>query len=94
MNNPFEMIDVRLSTIESLLIGLKHGLPTPPPIDDPQQFTITELAAYLKCTKQTVHAYKRKNIFPYYQTGRTIYFKRAEVDTALEVGKKKGLKNG
>ncbi len=56
-----------------------------------QQFTISELAIYLKCTKATVHAYKNRNVFPYYQTGRTVYFKKSEVDAALEVRKKKGV---
>lgn len=60
-----------------------------------QTFTISELADYLNCTKATIHAYKKRGVFPYYQTGRTVYFKKNEVDEALEVGnKKKGLKRG
>lgn len=61
--------------------------------DIPDELTITELATYLKCTKSTIHAYKNRGVFPYYQTGRTVFFKKSEVDAALEVGnKKKGVK--
>lgn len=57
-------------------------------------FTISELANYLKCTKATIHTYKKRGIFPYYQTGRTVFFKKSEVDKALAVGtKKKGASN-
>jgi excisionase family DNA binding protein len=57
-------------------------------------FSIPELANYLKCTKATIHAYKKRGIFPYYQTGRTVFFKKSEVDKALAVGtKKKGVSN-
>lgn len=58
--------------------------------EEPQTFTISELANYLKVTKPTIHAYKKRGILPYFQTGRTVYFKKSEVDAALEVGKKKG----
>jgi len=57
-----------------------------------REFNIPQLAEYLKCTKATIHAYKKRGIFPYYQTGRTVYFKKSEVDAALEVSKKKGVK--
>lgn len=70
-------------------LALTQTIPTP--IEDQQQFTISELADYLKCTKATIHAYKKRGIFKYYQTGRTVFFKKHEIDKALEVGKKKGL---
>lgn len=96
MINPFEVFDQRLSNIESLLLSIKHAesIVVPVPAEQPKTFTIGELADYLKCTKATVHAYKKRGVFPYYQTGRTVYFKKSEVDTALEVdSKKKGVKN-
>ncbi|MBC6109941.1 helix-turn-helix transcriptional regulator [Pedobacter fastidiosus] len=55
-----------------------------------QTFSIPELAEYLKVTKATIHAYKKRGIFKYYQTGRTVFFKKSEVDAALAIGKKKG----
>lgn len=60
------------------------------PTTEPEQnFTRSQLAEYLKCTLPTVDRYRDKGIFPFYQTGRTIYFKKSEVDQALKVGNKK-----
>jgi len=84
----FEQL-IKKSVTAALALTQPH-----PPTDPPQQFTITELAAYLRCSKATVHSYKKRGIFKYYQTGRTVYFKKSEIDTALEVGNKKGLRNG
>lgn len=59
-----------------------------------ERLTRTQLANYLGVTLPTVDRYRSRSVFPYYQTGRTIYFKKSEVDNALSVGKKKGFKNG
>jgi len=88
---------ISLETFELLIkrsvtAALQIIKPIPDPLVDAQQFTIAELAVYLKCTKATIHAYKKRGIFPYYQTGRTVYFKKVEVDKALEVSKRKGGK--
>ena len=90
---------ISLSSLEQLIqrtvsAAFAKSLPAPAPAEQPKTFTISELADYLKCTKATIHAYEKRGVFPYYQTGRTVYFKKSEVDTALEVGsKKKGVKN-
>ena len=52
-----------------------------------ERLTRIQLAVYLKCTLPTVDRYRSRGVFPYYQTGRTIYFKKSEVDNALAVGK-------
>lgn len=95
MSNPFETIDARLSNIEMLLLSIKHPEPASTKAETSETtFTIGELAVYLKCTKKTAQAYKSRGIFPYYQTGRTVFFKKSEVDKALAVGtKKKGVSN-
>ena len=69
--------------------------PTPTAAPEPtERFNIGELAKYLKVTKATIHAYKKRGVFNFYQTGRTVYFLKNEVDKALEVtGKKKGARN-
>lgn len=59
------------------------------PVEDSEKFTIEGLAKYLGCTKATIHAYKKRRIFPYYQTGRTVFFKKSEVDKALASNKSK-----
>lgn len=92
--NPFEILDKRLENIEMMLLNLKHQEP-PQQLKSDENFSIPELASYLKVTKATIHSYKNRKVFPYYQTGRTVFFKKSEVDKALEVAeKKKGVKNG
>ncbi len=59
---------------------------------DEQIFSISELAAYLRCSKVTIHAYKNRRVIPFYQTGKTVFFKRSEVDAAL-ASHKKGFKH-
>lgn len=94
------MTDVILSPISldsleqlikrSVISALTFSQPTAAtPADDSETFTISELADYLNCTKATIHAYKKRGVFPYYQTGRTVFFKKKEVDQALEVGNKR-----
>lgn len=63
---------------------LSHPEPT---IEVNERFTIGELADYLKCTKATIHAYKKRGVFPYYQTGRTVYFIKSEIDESLAAHK-------
>jgi len=92
--SPISLEHFELLIKKSVTAALTQTQSIPDPTEESQQFTISELAAYLKCTKATIHAYKKRGIFKYYQTGRTIFFKRQDVDKALEVGIKKGLKNG
>lgn len=67
--------------------------PTQQTTPEPEErLTRTQLATYLGVTLPTVDRYRSRSVFPYYQTGRTIYFKKSEVDNALSVGKKKGGK--
>lgn len=88
--SPISLENFELLIKKSVTAALASAQQTHAPIEEAQQFTIAELAAYLKCTKATIHAYKKRGIFKFYQTGRTVYFKKAEVDAALEVEKKKG----
>jgi excisionase family DNA binding protein len=95
MDNPFSIIDERLANIERCLTQLMSAV-----LDKPQQLlvdrveeetrlTITELAQYLNKDKSTILRYKKNSVFPFYQAGRTVYFKKNEVDAALSSGKRK-----
>lgn len=61
-------------------------------LEPDEKFTISELAIYLGCTKATIHNYKNRGVFPYFQTGRTVFFKKVDVDKALASNRKRGLK--
>lgn len=71
---------------------IKEAIPNVTPLDEPEQkFTRLQLAEYLKVTLPTIDRYRANGVFPVYQTGRTIYFKKSEVDRALLVGNNKGV---
>jgi excisionase family DNA binding protein len=46
--------------------------------DEDQTFNIAELAGFLKCSKVTVHKYKKRGM-PFYRVGRKILFRKNEV---------------
>lgn len=43
-----------------------------------EHFNIQELAQFLKCSKVSVHKYKKKGL-PFYRIGRKVLFKKTEV---------------
>ena len=95
MENPFSIIDQRLENIERCLAQLMSAiekqvhLGSPVSIDSVTSFNIQELADYLGVTKSTIFRYKKNQVFPYHQAGRTVFFKKVEVDKALLAVKKK-----
>lgn len=87
MDNPFTIIDERLANIEKCLAKImsvisENPQPALASIDE-VKLSIDELAHYLNKDKSTIHRYKKNGVFPCYQAGRTVYFKKEEVDTAL-----------
>jgi excisionase family DNA binding protein len=65
--------------------------PEAPPTED--NLTIDELAAYIGCSRVTIHKRKKEGIFPHYQVGRKVFFRKSEVDKVLRIsgyGEKKG----
>lgn len=43
-----------------------------------EHFSINELAGFLRCSKVSIHKYKKKGM-PFYRIGRKILFKKQEV---------------
>lgn len=89
MDNPFSILEQRLEAIERYLkdllscTGNLPQLPENTVIEEETIFKAEELAKYLGCSKSTVMRYKRHGVFPFYQAGRSFYFKKMEVDKAL-----------
>lgn len=99
MDNPFYTIDLKIErlqdTVDTLLaiLSVKKSEPSSGNNDD-VRFTRAELAEYLKCSLGTIDRYKRNNVIPYIQAGRTLLFSKKEVDKALASDqKKKGTKS-
>lgn len=95
MNNPFEALDMRLQNIERYLEKLTQSTPIPAVnvITEEIKFSQEELAAYLGVSRTTVHRYQKNNLFRSYKAGRTVFFKKDEVDAAMcseQPKKKKG----
>lgn len=52
-------------------------------LEEDKKFNIEEVAEYLKVTKPTIHSYKNRGIIPFHQVGKTVYFKKSEIDKAF-----------
>ncbi len=91
MNNPFEVIEARLSSIENLILDLKHKPQTVEPTDQPEQpLIIDEVATLLHLTKPTVYSKVSKNELPgVCKQGKRLYFDRQTIIDWIKQGRKK-----
>lgn len=95
MNNPFEVIDARLSNIETLLLDLKHS-PKEKENQSEQSsdrkilHSIRELADFIGCSTVTAQKLKNSGQIPSRQVGRKVMFDTVQVLQAMEPGKRKG----
>jgi excisionase family DNA binding protein len=91
MNNPFEVINSRLSNIENLLLEIKHPVLQPPtdtlPADKPM--SVNEASEFLDIAVPTVYAKVHRNELPHMKRGGKLYFSRAELMDYLKEGKRK-----
>lgn len=80
MQNPFQVLDNRLSNIESLLLDIKHKAPTPSAPNDAEEYlTREETAKLLKCSLPTLWEWTRKDLLQSYRIGNKVRYKRSEV---------------
>lgn len=82
MSNPFDLLDARLSAIESLLIEIKqHKGDTPTTPGQPQSPYVTkrQAAALLACSPGTIDNHARAGILARHYVGQSVRFARAEV---------------
>jgi len=90
MSNPFEVIEARLSSIENLLLDLKHQ---PAKVDAKEQheqfLTIQEAAEFLHLTVPTMYSKVSKGELPYMKRGKRLYFSRTQLMEYLKEGRKK-----
>lgn len=91
MNNPFEVIEARLSNIETLLLELKHkpnhnkNYP-----EGDLWFNLKELCEYLpdKPTKTTIYSWVQNRLIPYHKGAKKLRFLKSEIDAWMKEGKK------
>ncbi|NLI41356.1 MAG: helix-turn-helix domain-containing protein [Caldisericales bacterium] len=88
MNNPFEEIEARLSSIEILLLDLKNNLKMVEPTDPEKLLTIQEAAEFLRLTVPTMYGKVSKGELPVMKRGKRLYFSRTELLEYLKNGHK------
>ena len=90
MNNPFEAIEARLSSIENLILDLKHKPQRVEPTEQVEQFlTIQEAAEFLSLTVPTMYSKVSKSELPVMKRGKRLYFSRTELLNYIKDGRKK-----
>ena len=89
MNNPFELIEERLSNIESLILSLKNEPQQTSPNELPEQFlTVQEAAQFLKLAVPTIYSKVSKRELPVMKRGKRLYFSQTELMAYLKEGHK------
>lgn len=91
MNNPFEVIEARLSSIENLILDLKHQpIQVETTNQQKQLLTIDEVAELLHLTKPTVYSKHSKGELPgVCKQGKRLYFDRQTIIDWIKQGRKK-----
>jgi len=92
MNNPFDLIDARLSNIETLLLDIKHGpikQNTQPEAD--QLLTIQQASEHVRLTVPTLYGYVHRSEIPVCKRGNRLYFSKQELTAWIKKGRKKTL---
>ena len=87
MNNPFEVIEARLSRIEDLILDLKHKLQAAEYTDQPERLlTIQEAAEFLSLTVPALGNKVSKGELPVIRGSKSLYFSRTELLEYLKQG--------
>lgn len=92
MQNPFKLLEERLTSIEGLILDLKHQSNQVTPADQPEQwFDLNDLIKYdpEKRTKPTWYSKISRGEVPYHKRGKKVYFLKTEIDEWLKAGKRK-----
>ncbi len=82
MENPFEIILEKLDRIEEKLIRLEQVK-----VDDDVLMDIDSLGKYINYKKTSIYGLVQKNKIPYIKRGK-LYFRKIDIDTWLNQGKK------
>jgi len=89
MNNPFELIEARLSSIENLILDLKQPTKVEPTEQPEQLLTVQEAAKFLNLTVPTIYSKVSKGELPVMKRSKRLYFSSTELMEYLKEGRKK-----
>jgi excisionase family DNA binding protein len=86
--NPFEVIDLRLANIETLLQDLKAKQTTPMPVEDlPDLIKISEAEVETGFTKGYIYELVSKQSIPFHKRGHSLRFSRKELRDWIKAGR-------
>jgi excisionase family DNA binding protein len=91
MHNPFEVLEARLSNIETLLLDLKHQ---PKAVNASTQtnekpLSIGEAADFLNLSVPTLYSKVSRGELPVMKRGKRLYFSLPELKEYLKAGRRK-----
>ena len=89
MNNPFELIEARLSSIENLLINLNECQTTDTTASVDELLTIEQAADFLSLSVPTLYAKTSAKSIPFMKRGKRLYFSRTVLIDYLKEGRSK-----
>ena len=89
MNNPFEVIEARLSSIENLILDLKQTKTVEPTEQPEQLLTVQEAAQFLNLTVPTIYSKVSKGELPVMKRSKRLYFSSTELMEYLKEGRKR-----
>lgn len=89
MENPFEIIEQRLISIEKLLTELVTNNNKVVIRDEKEELmTVDQLSEYLTIARQTIYGKCGAKEIPYIKIGKRLYFKKSDIDKWLDNGKR------
>jgi excisionase family DNA binding protein len=88
VSNPFEIIETRLSSIEDLLLELKHQPTKKIEPTEPELLTIEQVASLLHLSKATIYTKHSKGEIPgVCKRGKRLFFERDVILNWLKGGR-------
>lgn len=86
MSNPFEVLEQRLVSIETMLQSMQNNklIPVIKESKEEQPMTQLEAARFLGKSRQTLVAWRKQGHIKAYRIGGRIYFKPSELTAALQ----------
>jgi excisionase family DNA binding protein len=90
MNNPFESIETRLNSIESLLYKLSTTY-TVPPVQNQAEvlLTVPEAAQFLTLSVATIYTLTSRGELPFMKRSKRNYFLKEDLVNYLKAGRSK-----
>jgi excisionase family DNA binding protein len=90
MSNPFEVIEARLSSIENLILDIKHQPKKVEHTEKPEQLlNVQEAAQFLNLTVPTIYSKVSKGELPVMKRSKRLYFSSTELLAYIKDGRKK-----